>query len=330
MGLKREQYDVISNMYNMRRLNNKIELEERIAKVYEKAPEVEEISHQISSLAISAGRKALAGDSSAVDSLKRELVLLKDDKKAALLAAGFPCDYLDEIFTCPNCKDTGFINGEPCHCFTKAVVEELYSQSNLKEILMRENFDNFNFDYYNSGEVDSITGKTPLENIEDVVDHCRYFIKNFKDSHESLLIYGNAGVGKTFLVNCIAKELIEQAYSVIYLSAVQLFDLLADLSFNSHKSTGNKHISMRELLSCDLLIIDDLGTEMANSFTASSLFNCLNERLIRQKSTIISSNLSVDKLKQNYTERIFSRAVGNYTVMKIFGDDIRIKSKFNN
>jgi DNA replication protein DnaC len=87
---------------------------------------------------------------------------------------------------------------------------------------------------------------------------------------------------------------------------------------------------MRELLSCDLLIIDDLGTEMANSFTASSLFNCLNERLIRQKSTIISSNLSVDELKQNYTERIFSRAVGNYTVMKIFGDDIRIKSKFNN
>ena len=156
------------------------------------------------------------------------------------------------------------------------------------------------------------------------------YIKNFKDSHESLLIYGNAGVGKTFLVNCIAKELIEQAYSVIYLSAVQLFDLLADLSFNSHKSTGNKHISMRELLSCDLLIIDDLGTEMANSFTASSLFNCLNERLIRQKSTIISSNLSVDELKQNYTERIFSRAVGNYTVMKIFGDDIRIKSKFNN
>lgn len=330
MGLKREQYDVINNMYNMRRLNNKIKLDNRISEVYAKSPEVEKINHQISSLAISAGRKSLAGDTSAMKTLKEDMAILTEDKKAALMAAGFPCDYLDEIFTCNSCKDTGFVNGKPCQCFTKAVVEELYSQSNLKEILTRENFDNFNFDYYNSCDVDPITGKTPLENIEDIVDHCRYFIKNFQNNSESLLIYGKAGVGKTFLVNCIAKELIEQAYSVIYLSAVQLFDLLADLSFNSNKSSGNKHISLNELLTCDLLIIDDLGTEMSNSFTASSLFNCLNERLIRHKSTIISSNLSVDELKENYTERIFSRAVGNYTVMKIFGDDIRIKSKFTN
>lgn len=330
MGLTRDQYDVIANVYNTRRLNNKIKLDNRISEVYDKAPEIEDISRQISSLAISAGRKALSGDSSALENLRSELAVLAQDKKAALLAAGFPADYLDTIYTCEDCKDTGFIDGEPCHCFQKAVVKELYTQSNLSDILSRENFDNFNFDYYNNIDVDPVTGKTPLENIEDVVDHCRYFIKNFKTNHESLLFYGEAGVGKTFLVNCIAKELIEQAYSVIYLSAVQLFDLLADLSFNSNKTAGNKHISLNELLTCDLLIIDDLGTEMANSFTASSLFNCLNERLIRHKSTIISTNLSIEEVKANYTERIFSRAAGNYTLMKIFGDDIRIKSKFTN
>lgn len=327
MGLTRTQYDVIANIYNTRRLNNKIELDRRISEVYNKSPQVEAINREISSLAISAGRKALSGDKSAMENLKSDMAILAEDKKAALLAAGYPADYLEPIYTCPDCKDTGFIDGEPCHCFKKAVVQELYTQSNLKEILLRENFDNFNFDFYNNTSVDSITGKTPLENIEDVVDHCRYFIKNFKNSHESLLFYGDAGVGKTFLVNCIAKELIEQAFSVIYLSAVQLFDLLADLQFNSNKGFGNKHISLNEILCCDLLIIDDLGTEMANSFTASSLFNCLNERLIRHKSTVISTNLSIEELKTNYTERIFSRTVGNYTFMRIFGDDIRIIKK---
>ena len=330
MGLSREQFDVIADGYNRRRIENKIELDRRIRDVYEQAPSIQEYDRQISALAIDATRKALSGDLSAKDALRENIELVSEKKKAALLAHGYPADYLDEIFQCSKCKDTGFIHGKPCTCLKKEIVNQLYSRSELEKILQRENFDTFNFDFYSDEIIDENLGISSLENIETVVDYCHYFINNFDKSFDNLLFYGRAGTGKTFLINCIAKELIEKSYSVIYLSAVQLFDLLADYSFRRNNNTSvYRQIRMDELLRCDLLIIDDLGTEMSNSFTDSALFDCLNERLIHQKSTIISTNLSMDDLQKNYSERIFSRTTGNYTSFKIFGDDIRIKKKFH-
>ena len=249
MALTRDQFDVIANSYNDRQLNNKIKLNRRIEEVYEKIPLIKDLDGQIGVLAGRALRLSLSGNSSAKDTLREDIALISEQKKAA-------------------------------------------------------------------------------ENIDAVVDHCHYFINNFDKTFDNLLFYGRAGTGKTFLINCIAKELIEKSYSVIYLSAVQLFDLLADYSFKRSNTTIYRQISFDELLRCDLLIIDDLGTEMSNSFTESSLFDCLNERLIHQKSTIISTNFSLQELQQKYEERIFSRTAGNYTPLKIFGDDIRIKKKF--
>ena len=320
MALTRDQFDVIANSYNDRQLNNKIKLNRRIEEVYEKIPLIKDLDGQIGVLAGRALRLSLSGNSSAKDTLREDIALISEQKKAALLAGGYSADYLDEIFTCPKCKDTGFIDGKPCECLKAEVVRLLYSRSELKEILERENFDTFEYDLYSDDYIDPDTGISAAENIDAVVDHCHYFI--------NLLFYGRAGTGKTFLINCIAKELIEKSYSVIYLSAVQLFDLLADYSFKRSNTTIYRQISFDELLRCDLLIIDDLGTEMSNSFTESSLFDCLNERLIHQKSTIISTNFSLQELQQKYEERIFSRTAGNYTPLKIFGDDIRIKKKF--
>jgi DNA replication protein DnaC len=321
MALTRDQFDVIANSYNDRQLNNKIKLNRRIEEVYEKIPLIKDLDGQIGVLAGRALRLSLSGNSSAKDTLREDIALISEQKKAALLAGGYSADYLDEIFTCPKCKDTGFIDGKPCECLKAEVVRLLYSRSELKEILERENFDTFDY-------IDPDTGISAAENIDAVVDHCHYFINNFDKTFDNLLFYGRAGTGKTFLINCIAKELIEKSYSVIYLSAVQLFDLLADYSFKRSNTTIYRQISFDELLRCDLLIIDDLGTEMSNSFTESSLFDCLNERLIHQKSTIISTNFSLQELQQKYEERIFSRTAGNYTPLKIFGDDIRIKKKF--
>lgn len=328
MALTRDQFDVIANSYNDRQLNNKIKLNRRIEEVYEKIPLIKDLDGQIGVLAGRALRLSLSGNSSAKDTLREDIALISEQKKAALLAGGYSADYLDEIFTCPKCKDTGFIDGKPCECLKAEVVRLLYSRSELKEILERENFDTFEYDLYSDDYIDPDTGISAAENIDAVVDHCHYFINNFDKTFDNLLFYGRAGTGKTFLINCIAKELIEKSYSVIYLSAVQLFNLLADYSFKRSNTTIYRQISFDELLRCDLLIIDDLGTEMSNSFTESSLFDCLNERLIHQKSTIISTNFSLQELQQKYEERIFSRTAGNYTPLKIFGDDIRIKKKF--
>ena len=328
MGLTREQFDTISNNYNNRRLENKIEMDRRIKEVYENVPQIAEYDREIASLAVNATRLALSGDASAKDSLREDIQVISEKKRAALLMNRYPGDYLDEIFTCPICKDTGFVHGKPCECLKSEIINLIYSRSELNEILAVENFDNFNFDFYSDDIIDEVSGISSLENMETIVDRCHYFINNFDKTFDNLLFYGRAGTGKTFLINCIAKELIEKSYSVIYLSAVQLFDLLADYSFKRSNTTIYRQISFDELLRCDLLIIDDLGTEMSNSFTESSLFDCLNERLIHQKSTIISTNFSLQELQQKYEERIFSRTAGNYTPLKIFGDDIRIKKKF--
>ncbi len=328
MKLTSKQNELISNIYNNRRLKNKAVLEERIREVYDAVPEIEEINKKIATTSISAARLAIEGNRDALNSLSSEIEILSNDKRVCLVGAGYPIDYLDEIFDCPKCHDTGYINGQECDCLKRTVVTALYSQSNLKGVLKRENFENFNFDYYDNDYVDESTGKTSSENIEDIVDYAHSYIKNFKKDKSSLLFYGSAGTGKTFLINCIAKELIENAFSVIYLSAVQFFDILADESFKNGKASAYKSVSLSEILDCDLLVIDDLGTEMPTSFTGSALFNCLNERLLRQKATIISTNLGIEDIKKVYTERIFSRALGNYKLFKFFGDDIRIKSKF--
>lgn len=330
MGLTREQFDIINNSYNNRRLENKIEMDKRVKEVYDNIPSIAEYDKEIAAAAVNATRLALSGELSAKASLREDIALISEKKKAALLSHGYSADYLDEIFTCALCQDTGFIHGKPCECLKSEIIKLIYSRSELDKILSLENFDTFNFDYYSENIIDDNSGLSSLENIERIVDQCHYFINNFDKQPCNLLFYGKAGTGKTFIINCIAKELIDKSYSVIYLSSVQFFDLLADYSFKKNNSSIYRQISITELLGCDLLIIDDLGTEMSNSFTDSALFDCLNERLIHQKSTIISTNFSIEELQNKYEERIFSRVIGSYTSFKIFGDDIRIKKKFTN
>ena len=153
------------------------------------------------------------------------------------------------------------------------------------------------------------------------------FVDTFADEFRNLFLYGDTGVGKTFLSNCIAKELIDKSFSVIYLTAHEFFDTMAKGKFERDDTAEEM---CEHIFDCDLLIIDDLGTELPNSFTVSQLFLCLNERLLRRKSTIISTNLSLESLVEIYSERTFSRITSNYTMLKLTGDDIRIKKKLMN
>ncbi len=160
-------------------------------------------------------------------------------------------------------------NGRRCHCFEQAAINLVYTQSNLKEILERENFSTFSFDYYSADDINPATGRSSLETAKDAVAKCHDFIDHFDSTFSNLYLYGDTGIGKTFLSNCIAKELLDRGHSVIYFTAFQLFDILSKGVF---KRDEEALLSHRNIFDCDLLIIDDLGTELSNSFTTSQLF----------------------------------------------------------
>lgn len=330
MALTKMQYDEIIRAYDRIRLENKRRQTERIAEIYERFPRIMAINEEISSMSLDTTKQLLEeGDgSTALHTFRKNLDTLKSERLSILKDNGYPADYMDIHYQCKDCKDTGYIENQKCHCFKKAEIEILYNQSNIRDILTYENFSHFKLDYFNDTEVDSATGKTPKENMTNVLNICKEFVQNFYDKdrkYSNLLFFGKTGVGKTYLTNCIAKELIEQTSSVIYLSAIKFFDILSDAEFDRDNEAAKNQSA--QIFECNLLIIDDLGTELSNSFTNSALFNVMNERLLNRKSTIISTNLIFSELMERYSERLTSRMAKEYTFMKIYGEDLRHKRK---
>ena len=211
-----------------------------------------------------------------------------------------------------------------CHCFKQQAIDLIYTQSNIKDILARENFSTLSLDYYSDSNVNPATGLTSLATAKAAVARCHEFVDQFDATFANLYFFGDTGIGKTFLSNCIAKELLDSGHSVIYFTAFQLFDILSKGVF----AKDEEAIAANEnIFTCDLLIIDDLGTELTNSFTTSQLFLCLNERILHRKSTIISTNLGLSQLTDLYSERILSRIMDNYVLIKLFGEDIRMQKR---
>lgn len=331
MPLQNSQYDAIMREYNHRQLKHRHTLEEHKKEAFEKIPRLWEIEQEIATVSLQAIRSRLGAGNEAASSkggysYKEKIELLGKERKRLLIENGYPENYLMMQYDCPDCQDTGYIDGEKCQCFKKATVDLLYTQSNLQEILKKENFKHFSFDYYSDTIVNEITGLTARQTAEDAVRKAKMFIDTFDTSFQNLFIYGSTGVGKTFLSNCIAKELIDQANCVIYFSAFDLFDTLAKNTFQRDSESDS---TPEDILECDLLIIDDLGTELTNTFVASALFQCINERIMRRKSTIISTNLSLSQFRDIYSERILSRITSNYTMIKLFGEDIRIQKRLS-
>ncbi len=317
MPLTNTQYNRIFRQYEEKQRQNRLETERRRDYIYEQFPKYRELEDKTASLSVEHGKKLLSGDETALDRLRESLAALKDQKKQILLDAGLPADYLEPVFSCPDCRDTGYIDREKCHCLRQAEISLLYEQSGLQEMLANNNFSLLSYEYH-SGE--------DLSHFEKAVENCKNFIKNFDSDYHNLFFYGTVGTGKSFLSSCVAKELMDQGHSVIYFGATGLFDLLSSTSFDT-KNREERQNTYADLYQCDLLIIDDLGTELTNQFTASQLFSLLNERNIGRKATIISTNLSLRELQDRYSDRIFSRITSNFEVCKLTGADIRMYQK---
>lgn len=325
MSLTNSQYDEIMREYNQLKFRHARELEERIQEIYERIPAIRELDNEITSLAAGQARKLLGGDRGSLQELKIRMADLKEQKRVLLLGHGYPDNAMDMQYTCPVCRDTGYADGRKCGCFRQKEIDMLYRQSNLREILEKENFDTCSFEWYDNTASDSCP--SPRQNARDVAAVCMEMTRQFGLKKQNLLLTGPAGTGKTFLTHCIAKALLDACYSVIYLSAAELFEIFSTHEFQDDREP-EEELMYHHIYDCDLLIIDDLGTEVANNFTMSRLFSCINERARINRPVVISTNLNLEQIRNHYSERISSRLISNYRILTLYGDDIRIRKLF--
>lgn len=319
MNLSETVFDSIMREYDNQRLENVRKLNERIADVYDRFPEIKQLDEQISQLAESYADSLTKKGGMSFRECKEKLSDLRMEKEALLKCRHIPPEALQIQYRCPDCQDTGYIGNEKCHCLRQRMIDEMYQQSNLREILKTENFSTLSYQYYDPDN---------LEQMRIAIEACKRFTENFNKTFENILLCGTVGIGKTFLSNCIAKEILDQGHSVLYLSAFQLFDLMAKNSFSGN-TPREASIAKQypHIFESDLLIIDDLGTELANSFTVAGFFLVINERILHKKPTLISTNLSPEEILTTYTDRTASRIISNYTMLKLSGSDIRLKKK---
>jgi len=326
MSLKNHQYNAIMRIYDDRQSASRALLSTRQKEIEQNLPAYTALQEQIIENSMNYARNSLFSGESVKEAelLRKKNEELSRKKEALLVANGYPADYLSPVYVCNDCRDTGMIGEERCHCFKQAVVDLLYAQSNIASVIKKENFSTFSFHYYSNTIVDPKTKLTPHQNMKRIYDTCQAFVRNFDKEFNNLLFYGNSGLGKTFLSHCIAKELLGTAHTVLYLTAYELFDILSKAM---HDEDEGFPASAEHILDCDLLIIDDLGTELATAFTMSRLNLCINERFINRRATIISTNFGVQELADRYGERNFSRIFSSYTPLRFFGEDIRLKKK---
>lgn len=326
MALTNSQYNTIMRDYEQQQLFNRRGQEARVKEVYARLPQVRRLDQEISTQAAACARQALEGDVQARARLKEITADLRRQKEKLLLEAGFPKDYMELRYRCPDCRDTGYADGRRCHCFEKARIGILYDQSNIRQVLEKENFSTLSWACYDNTRILPGLGMTQLDYMRRVVRQCREFAETYPRKGQNLLFTGTTGVGKTFLTNCIARTMIDRYCSVIYLSSQDLFEFLSRRHF-VREADEDVEETCRHILDCDMLIIDDLGTEVNNTFVSSQLFYCVNERISREKGTIISTNLSLGMLRDTYSDRVTSRLMSHYTTIPLYGDDIRLKKR---
>ncbi len=319
MALTNLQYDNIRREYDADRMEADRIADERREYVYSHIEGFKKLSDNIASLSLECTRRALSGDKSALADLSDRIKSLKDKKAQLLTDAGFSSDYLEPAYKCRDCHDTGYIDGVKCHCFKLKETAVLYDQSGIRADLNEVGFNRLSEKYY-SGE--------DLEHFKESRSKSLSFVNKFGSDYQNLLFYGTVGTGKSLLSSCIAGALLKAGHSVLYFSSSALMDELARNTFDRGSDRSSSLSGIEPIYECELLIIDDLGTELTNNFTITSLFTLLNERAMRKRPVIISTNLSLEGLQERYTDRIFSRLTGGYTFCRLSGPDIRIMRKF--
>lgn len=315
-----EKIDIKSELSKIRSANQREHLR-RLGEIYEKLPEIEDIDKNMSSLSAEEARARILHKEHSED-ISEKISELSEKKLKLLTDNGYSRDYLEPIYSCSICKDEGFVDGHICSCAKKIRITELYKRSNLHSVFEKENFSTFSLDVY-SREKTAEYPASPYQNASNILKRAENYVKNFDSEHGNILIYGKTGLGKTFISNCIAKELLDNAHSVLYLSANELFEQILSRFIMSKDNSSALTTIYEYVYESELLIIDDLGTEVLNSFVKSQLFEILNKRMLTERATIITTNLDLATLEDRYSERVMSRIAKDYVLYPLYGDDIR-------
>lgn len=324
--VKKMDNDIINSIteeYEELRAKAKHERDIRVERVYRAVPEIEDIDKKIAETGENTLKTLLRDpdNKDAKSEMKSRFRILSDRRRELLKQNHIPEDFDKIKYSCPLCGDTGYVEGKGrCSCFRQKVilrtVNDLYRKSNMNELLETENFSTFRMDVYSREHVNGYK-RTPYDNMRDVYNFCLDFAENFDRKKKGLVFQGDTGLGKTFMSSCIAKYLMDRQKTVMYLRASRLFRMFDDDRF------GRLSGGMDEVYGCDLLIIDDLGTEAEYKNNTAYLMELIDERVINGKKMIINTNLSFEQLEKRYTKRLSSRLLENFEMLFFYGEDIR-------
>lgn len=288
---------------------------------YLRFPQARDLERQLSATAVKAAKAVLGGTNAreALERLKTENRSLQEQLADLLGKAGLAPDALEPRYACSRCNDTGFVDGRMCSCMKTLLREQAYARLNALTPLALSTFESFTLDYY--PQEASGSGRSPRETMREILANCRKYAETFSLSSQNLLMQGSTGLGKTHLSLAIANEVIQKGFGVIYCSVSSILSKLEAEHFGREENGDTETL----LQNCDLLILDDLGTEFKSSFFASTAYAILNARLLTKKPTIISTNLSMRELQDRYSDRFASRIAGSYVRFLFVGHDNRVQ-----
>lgn len=317
MGYNTSIYKKIYDEYSQKYLVARERADMRAQELRCAIPELSKIDKELSLAGLEIFSASLSGGdvASKIAEIKAKNEALQQKRADLLVANGYPADYSDIKYDCAKCGDTGFVDNKMCSCMKEALTLAGIESSGFANLIKEQRFDNFSLDYYkkNANHYEMMG-----RNLEFLKEYAQTF--DAKNS-PSILMMGGTGLGKTHLSSAVAYKVIEKGNDVFYTGAIDLFSQFEIQRFKSYNNEPNELIE--RYFECDLLIIDDLGTEMINQFSVSTLYNLLNDRLSRKKPTIVSTNLSQDDIKKKYTDRITSRMFGEYKIVFFAGTDVR-------